>query len=752
MTPPPREGEPLGDARDDRAESSGETTIDDSLVIREATDPLAMAVVTPAPLPRATDDDDHDPPTSPDTLALDDATVSEPPHRPRRAIGAWLAPTPVVAVGAATVAGLVDGLATASDPIDVAGTVGFAALLALPVLVLGGLIARGLIAAWRPHLLARHLVDRRGAAPRLAAWSAYLTLAAFVLSWATFNSIRWLALVSSFKPVVISLSVPLMVLGTAGLLAIASRPLVDAMAAGFARLERRRARRQRRPLTTPATILGGVLVVVAGAVILTWFLTYRPRLGHFEVGIFAYPVIAIACAALGHRLWDRRAGARRGLAIAAGALVAVMVGAIAFIRATDPVMLLDLWSRPTVAGLAIDELFDLDEIRSEMTLTAFRPAARPGAPHPDVILITIDTVRADRTPLHGGTARMPVLAALGARGAVFDWALSPGNVTRRSIPSIALGLSPTRVRGRVAGWALRLDPRHVLLAERFAAAGYETAGFFCCASFWGPEHKLGINRGLQTLHIDPNGAQLAVAARDWLRARDKAGPRAPLFLWIHFLEPHNWNRDRDELTITPDDRRRYDDVLGQVDHFLGEVMTGFDQRGPAAQPLVIVTADHGEGLGDHDAPYHSSDLYESQIHVPLVIAGPGVKARRIGETIGLVDLAPTLLDLAGFVPPGMPEMDGRSVADLVTGARPGDPAGGRAFAAQVRDRSVATDLRAFVDGKWKVIDTGAKLELYDLRADPNELHDLATERPQELARLKGLLEAHAAIDDVSPFP
>ncbi len=751
MTAPPRDGEPTGFASDDRADTTGENTLEDRVVLRAPSDSIEFAALdTPPPGARATDDDDHDPPTAPDAIALAEPTLRDPPARRRRTIGEWLAPTPVAAVGAATVAGLYDGLMTATDPLDVAGTIGFAALLAIPVLILGGFAVRGVVAAWRPHRLAAWVVDRRGAAPRLAAWAAYLTLAAFVLSWATFNSVRWLALVSSFKPVVISLSLPLLVLGTAGVLAIASVPLVDAMAAGFGRLERRRARRLRRPLTTPRAIAAAVIVVVAGAFVLTWYLTYRPRLGHFEVGIFAYPVIAIAVAVLLHGLW-RRARARAALAVGAVALIAAMIGAMGVIRATDPVLLLELWSRPTITGLAIDELFDLDEIRSEMTLTAFRPDARPGAAHPDVILITIDTVRADRTPLHGGTARMPVLAALAARGAVFDAARSPGNVTRRSIPSIALGLSPTRVRGRVAGWALRLDPRHVLVAERFAAAGYDTAGFFCCASFWGPEHKLGINRGLQTLHIDPSGVKLAIAARDWLRARDQAGPRAPLFLWIHFLEPHNWNRDHDEQTIGPDDRRRYDDVLGQVDRFLGDVMTGLDQRGPDRQPLVIVTADHGEGLGDHGASYHSSDLYDSQIHVPLVIAGPGVKPHRIAETMGLVDLAPTMLDLAGFVPPGMPEMDGRSVADLVTGARQGDATGGRAFAAQLRDRSVATDLRAYVEGRWKLIDTGARLELYDLRADPNELNDLAREKPAELARLKALLEARAAIDEVSPF-
>src|SRR5690606_38920534 len=111
-------------------------------------------------------------------------------------------------------------------------------------------------------------------------------------------------------------------------------------------------------------------------------------------------------------------------------------------------------------------------------------------------LITIDTVRADATPPYGGSAEMPALAALGERGAVFSWAFAPSNVTRRSIPSMVIGLAPNRIRGRVVGWALRVDPRHVLLAERLRAGGYETAGFMCCAGFWSPEVRTGLQRGL----------------------------------------------------------------------------------------------------------------------------------------------------------------------------------------------------------------------------------------------------------------
>ncbi|HTJ41555.1 MAG TPA: sulfatase [Kofleriaceae bacterium] len=666
-------------------------------------------------------------------------------------IARWLAPSAIAAVIGVFLAGVCEGALTARGPAELVATAGFGALVAIPLVFAASLIVRGVWAAWRPHTLAPTLIDERGASPRFAAWLIYLGISALFLSWATFNGLRWLSLITSFKPVVVSLAEPIIVILAAGAAAALSKPLVDAMAAGFARWERRRAAKSKPALVTPRKTFGALIAITALILIGSWRFSIRPRIGHFDLVIFVHPTVAIAAAAIAHALWRRRPRWHKPAAITAGACAAILLAGVAIARMTSPTLVLDVWSRPTIAGLAVDELFDLDDIRSEMANTAFKPAERT-TQHPDVILVTIDTVRADRTPLSGGPAKMPVLAALGDRGAVFDWAFSPGNVTRRSIPSIVLGLSPTRVHGRVAGWSLRLDPRHVVLAERFRAAGYDTAAFVCCDSFWSPKHKLGINRGIDTLHIDPPGDKLARAAKQWIQDHDKQPNRKPIFVWVHFIEVHNWNGDSPDAKIDETKRHQYDTVLAQVDHFLGDVVAAFADRAPGAQPIFVVTADHGEGLGDHGTSYHSSDLYDSQTHVPLVITGPMIVARHLDEPVQLVDLAPTLLDLAGFVPPGMPEMDGASLAPLLTGARGPDPDGGYAFMAQVADRSVEQSERAIVVGHLKLIDDGDHLELYDLRIDPNELHDLSNERPTELVRMKKLLDARAATDDVSPFP
>jgi hypothetical protein len=191
--------------------------------------------------------------------------------------------------------------------------------------------------------------------------------------------------------------------------------------------------------------------------------------------------------------------------------------------------MLEIWGETAVSGKAIDVLFDIESMRGELRTDDIRPLARKEAVARDIVLITIDTVRANRTPLHGGSARMPGLAQLGREGAVFEWAFASGNVTRRSLPTIATGISPRRLRGRIAGWAHRLDPRHVTLAERFRAAGYETAGFFCCYSQFGEDHQLGLNRGIDHLVIEGNGAELSKITSEWVKARDAKKSAKPLF-------------------------------------------------------------------------------------------------------------------------------------------------------------------------------------------------------------------------------
>jgi hypothetical protein len=671
----------------------------------------------------------------------------------------WLAPSAVAASGGALAGGVVEGFGM-SSALGGAAAAGFVAVVALPILFAASVLVRALWVAWRPDELG--LVEDTGSAPRLAAWVTVLWLAMFALAWAMFQGTWLLASITAFKPLPMSFAEPLLAVAVAVLLVALSRPSARALTALYRKVDTRWRRRMAWSPVRPLPIVISALLKTLVAGYLIWRLLVRPRIGPVDVSLMQVPLATLAGAlavhAVLHLVWTRR-GPRAVLArrIAGGLVVGGALAAVTFALfawQSRPGLTLAIWGERPLAGVAIDKLLDIDAIRARMSLAEFRPTARPDSDHPDIVLVTIDTVRADRTPPYGGHAEMPLLRELGVRGAVFEWAFSPSNVTRRSIPSMVTGLLPNRVRGRVVGWALRIDPRHVVVAERLLAGGYETAGFVCCYGFWGADFRTGLQRGLQTLVIEPNGHQLAKQARAWLDAREhqraKQGDKKPLFLWMHILEPHNWQSGTGVPTSDEERRRFYDRSLTASDSMLVELLGAFSARTPEQAPIVIVTADHGEGLGDHGQPYHSTDLYNSQIRVPLVVAGPGIKPARITETVSLTDLTPTLLELAGFVPPAS-TMDGRSLADLATGRRASTPDGGVAFAAMIKDRSNPGGVTAIVRGGWKLIKAGDGLELYNVHQDPHEMSNVATARPQIVDELRQLLRELEDRSNRSPF-
>jgi arylsulfatase A-like enzyme len=220
---------------------------------------------------------------------------------------------------------------------------------------------------------------------------------------------------------------------------------------------------------------------------------------------------------------------------------------------------------------------------------------------------------------------------------------------------------------------------------------------------------------------------------------------------MHILEPHNWTQVTGEPHSEADRGKFYDRSLAASDQMVREVLAAFQHRAPGRAPIVIVTADHGEALGEHGQPYHSTDLYDAQIRVPLVIAGPGIQPQHVAETVSLTDVVPTVLELAGFDATRGANLDGRSLMDLATGARAGDPDGGVAFAAMIKDRSNPGGITAVVKGRWKLVDNHGNLELYDTRRDPDEHDNVLGQHTDVAADLHKLLDARTAAGAASPF-
>ncbi|MBT8493220.1 MAG: sulfatase, partial [Deltaproteobacteria bacterium] len=555
----------------------------------------------------------------------------------------FVAPSAIAAVAGSVLAGLVEAVPNTEGPMTALAAVGFVAMLGVPGLLALGLVARALGRAWGLPRLFSDLESDHQVQIHTLAWGLATLAAIAALTSATFQILRLLFITSNARNVV-AVGATLGVAATVIALVLLARPASRLLAWLISGLERRRIEGRAGSLLSRRRILVTLAVATAVLAYALWRLLVWRNIGHFDLswlwpvglGMLLFATAQVTLCYAPDRLL--------GLAGASAALAVLLsLGSAAWVQSSRPYQLLALWGDTTLAGGAVDKVFGVNELRSELDLGEFVPDEIPGATHPNVILITVDTVRADRTPIYGGGAKMPGLQAFAKRGLVFDWAFAPGNVTRRSIPSIATGLSPRRVRGRVAGWALRLDPRHVLLAERFKAAGYRTAGFFCCRSHFGKEHKLGLIRGLDHLVIEYQGAKLSEMADEWLGAYDRS---APLFMWIHLIEPHNWNKDYPSRKHGANKRRRYDMSLAAVDEALRPLFSRLSSEGFRDDTLVVVTADHGEGLGEHGVAYHAGTLYNSEIRVPLVVVGPGVRKGRVMRPVSLVDIAPSLLELA----------------------------------------------------------------------------------------------------------
>ena len=321
---------------------------------------------------------------------------------------------------------------------------------------------------------------------------------------------------------------------------LVSRPLARGADAAVRKLDRAR------PRDAAADRDRGRRRSSAVVVYVIWRVMVKPRVGTLDLSVLYPPVVALLATATIHALWQRLGRARRVVGYAFGRARA----GIDRDRA-----------RYRVARRAQHDARDLGRAadRRPRDRQAVRPrhdprtrVARRVPPDREGRARSIPTSSSSRsTPCApitrrrtAAVAEMPLLRELGVRGAVFDWAFAPSNVTRRSIPSMVTGLAPNRVRGRVVGWALRIDPRHVLRRRAPARGRLRDRGLCVLLRASGATTSApACSAASSTSRSSPNGTKLAKQARDWLDARDEAaGDRKPLFLWMHILEPHNWQR------------------------------------------------------------------------------------------------------------------------------------------------------------------------------------------------------------------
>ncbi len=368
---------------------------------------------------------------------------------------------------------------------------------------------------------------------------------------------------------------------------------------------------------------------------------------------------------------------------------------------------------------------------------AVRSPIDPGAPRHDVVLVTIDSLRADHTGLAGYRwPTTPNLDALAARAARFDRARSPSPLTRRAVPALLYGrMAATLPFSASRRWPLLVDNALPTLATELTSAGYRTAAIvshrrlpLSDATYRGFAEVIGLSDELVSRHHD-NADQVIDRALAWL-ATPSAQPR---FLWIHLIDPHYpYTPPAAAPRLGAGATAAYDREIAFADAQLGRLIAALS----ADRTVLAVTADHGEAFGEHHTRFHGHGLGDEETRVPLVIAAPAAPPSTTAAPVTLIDLAPTLLDLVGLDTPA--GMTGASLAVTVrTGAPPparavltelfADDAGGRELlAVHVGERALIRDLAA-----WTVL-------AYDLAADPGERAPLTD--PATRAELTRALE------------
>ncbi|HEU5058111.1 MAG TPA: sulfatase-like hydrolase/transferase [Kofleriaceae bacterium] len=391
-------------------------------------------------------------------------------------------------------------------------------------------------------------------------------------------------------------------------------------------------------------------------------------------------------------------------------------------------------------------------------MLAFRTRPVPSARPPNrqnVLLVTIDAVRADHTSAYGYRRKTtPSLERLAARGTRFEWAITPSPTTRRAIPALLTGryASTLAFEESKEVWPPRLvRRRHELLGQSFARAGYHTAAILCCTTMF--DRTAGVVEGIA--EVDASAARIKQHSAEHMTTRAEAflaaqtGER-PFFLWMHYIDPHNpYDQPAGGADFGDRPIDRYDAEIRLVDDRLGRLLDALDRTGLAARTVVAVASDHGDEFFEHGNEFHGRSLYAELARVPLVIAVPGGAARTAAQPVSLVDLGPTLLDLVGIARPA--GQNGRSLAAAVDSDAP--PPDRVVLAELIADRNITRNLVAGFHGGWQIIwDQDANTyELYDLARDPATMREVSGDHGDRLAAMRRALAAQIDLD-LTPLP
>jgi len=370
-----------------------------------------------------------------------------------------------------------------------------------------------------------------------------------------------------------------------------------------------------------------------------------------------------------------------------------------------------------------------------LLLAALCGAQQLSKSSPNVVLITIDTLRADHLGCYGyKQIKTPNIDALAAEGRRFERAFAVVPVTLPSHTTILTGTYPM-LSGMHDFSVNKLSAAQPTLVSVLKSAGYATGAVVAAAVL---DSRFGLNQGFDFYYdhfdfsrldeanldqMERPGNEVADVALDWLGKH--YGKK--FFLWMHLYDPH-FPYNPPEPYKAEYGGRPYDGAIAFDDEQVGRLVRFLKDKDVYRNTVIVLAGDHGEGLGEHGEKTHGFFIYNSTMHVPLILRVPGEEPRTVADTVSLVDLMPTVLSAIGLKIPA--QVQGKN---LLAGAASTE------LARAQRERSVYgetflprihfnwSELRGAENAKYHFIDA-PKPELYDVTADPKELHNLIGEK------------------------
>ena len=377
-------------------------------------------------------------------------------------------------------------------------------------------------------------------------------------------------------------------------------------------------------------------------------------------------------------------------------------------------------------------------------LIGCRNPAPPGRAR-NVVLISIDTCRADRLSCYGyGKETTPNIDRLAESACLFEFALSPVPITLPSHCSMLTGLLPPS-HGVRDNTNYRLPDNLETVATVLKREGYKTAAFVGSVVM---DAKFGLDRGFDgyndsrfflagkqdysTFFLERNAEEVTSEACAWVQT---IGESKRFFVFLHLFDPHGLYHPPEPYASLYADEP-YTGEIAYTDSALATVFRTLKDKGLWDDTLIVLTSDHGESLGEHEETTHSFFLYQSTLSVPLIVRAPGIHVeRRVPVQVSLIDILPTVLSYLEVRVPG--GVQGVNLLPLMTNEQSVETSAERILYSETLTPTKygCAPLFCALDGRWKYIHS-PKPECYDLKADPRELNNCISKSPKGIARLR----------------